>query len=198
MNYSGGFHRFFFWSGFEVLPKGWYTVDFTVDELMSSTLMERLSAGGWIMGSLSVLVHRRWLDLTWWRISGRYYFQPLGERWRTLLFDLDYIHPVIEAEGRQGPSRQLLGRSRYLERLKVVWMDACQFSQALWWGINWGGHLYWVLMRLGFPYQNVGDIDFPSPVVSSDIHVSFRNIWHLFSSEISSPWINFLLKSSIK
>ena len=34
----------------------WHPVDFTVDELMDSTFMERLYAGGWWIGLSSVLI----------------------------------------------------------------------------------------------------------------------------------------------
>ena len=80
----------------------------------------------------------------------------------------------------------------------MVLRSACQFLQALWHGLGWGGHLYWFFTRLGFPCQNVEEIEFPSPVVRSNRHVAFRNIWHLFSLASSSPCIIFLINYSIR
>ena len=50
--------------GGEVLPEGWHTVYFIVDKMMASTLVERPYAGGQGEDSSSVLVNRRWLNLT--------------------------------------------------------------------------------------------------------------------------------------
>ena len=47
----------------EVIPEGCHTVDFIVGKLMASTLVERPSAGGRGMGSSSVLVNHRWIDI---------------------------------------------------------------------------------------------------------------------------------------
>ena len=52
-------------------------------------------------------------------------------------------------------------------------------------------------MRLGFSIQNVGDVDFLSPVDISDRHVDLRKIWHLLNYVISSPCIPLLMKSSM-
>ena len=46
-------------------------------------------------------------------------------------------------------------------------------------------------MRLGFPCQNLGGDDFPSPVARSDRRVVFRTIQHLFSLASYYPWIPF-------
>ena len=51
---------------------------------------------------------------------------------------------------------------------------------------------------MGFPCQNVGEIDFPSPVERSNVHVAFSNFQHLLSSASYSPLIPFMIKSSIK
>ena len=50
---------------------------------------------------------------------------------------------------------------------------------------------------VGFPCQNVGEIDFPPPVERSDRNVASRTIQHLFSLDMSPPWITLLIKSSI-
>ena len=49
--------------GVNVFPEVWHTIYFTVDELMASTLVERLYVGGIRMGFSYILVNRRWLDL---------------------------------------------------------------------------------------------------------------------------------------
>ena len=165
---------------------------------MASTLVESPSAGGRGEGSSSVFLNRLWLDLPWRRIIGRYDFHPLGVKWSTLSWYLDYIHPVVEAEGSLRPSCRWLGRSRYHERLKVVCRSDFHFSQDLRCGIGWGGHLYWDFIRLGLPCNNVGEIDFPSPVAISNRNVSFRNIRHLFSLSSSYPWVPLLINYSIK
>ena len=50
---------------------------------------------------------------------------------------------------------------------------------------------------MGFPIQNVGDMDLLSPVDISDRHVALSNMMHLFSSESSSPCIPLIIKYSI-
>ena len=52
-------------------------------------------------------------------------------------------------------------------------------------------------MRLVFPDQNLGEINFPSPGAKSGRNVDLRYIWNIFSSVSSSPLIHILIKSSI-
>ena len=77
------------------------------------------------------------------------------------------------------------------------WRDAYQFSQDFWWGLGWGGHLYWRFMRLGFLIQNVGEMGLPSPVARYDRHVDLSKIWHLLNSVSYTPCILLLIKYSI-
>ena len=53
---------------------------------------------------------------------------------------------------------------------------ACQFSQAFWLRLSWGGHLYWGFVILIFQIYNLGEMEFPSPVDRSDRHVALRKI----------------------
>ena len=71
------------------------------------------------------------------------------------------------------------------------------FYQVLWWGLGCGGHFYWGFIRLGFPSQNVGGIDFLSPVTRSDMHVDFSYIRNLLVYASSSHCIPLLMNSSI-
>ena len=52
-------------------------------------------------------------------------------------------------------------------------------------------------MRLGFPSQNVGEMDFSYPVAISVRNVALKRVRHMLSSVISSPCIPLLRKSSI-
>ena len=52
-------------------------------------------------------------------------------------------------------------------------------------------------MRLGFPIQNMGYMDFLSPVDRSYRHVTLINMEHIFSSAIYSPFIPPIRTSSI-
>ena len=78
LNERGGFQSEFLMGGFGVVPKGWHTVDFIVDEMMDSTLVERQYVFGRRIDWLSNLVNIWWLNLPWWQISGQYDFQPLA------------------------------------------------------------------------------------------------------------------------
>ena len=59
LNERGGFHRGIVEAGIRVLPGGWQPVGFTVYELIASIFVERLSTGGFWIGSSSVLMNRR-------------------------------------------------------------------------------------------------------------------------------------------
>ena len=68
---GGGFQRGIMDVGLLILPEGWVPVDFTMDKIIASTFVDRLSSGGFGMGSSSVSLNYRWLDLPWRLISGR-------------------------------------------------------------------------------------------------------------------------------
>ena len=55
-------------------------VYFTVDDLIASTFLDRLSSGGYLMCSSSVSVNFWCMELPWRSISGRQTFQSLGVR----------------------------------------------------------------------------------------------------------------------
>ena len=55
-------------------------VYFTVDDLIASTFLERLSSGGYLMCYSSVSVNFWCMELPWRSISGRQTFQSLGVR----------------------------------------------------------------------------------------------------------------------
>ena len=71
LNVGGGFQRGIMDVGLLILPEGWVPVDFTMYKLIASTFVDRLSSGGFGMGSSSVSLNYRWLDLPWRLISGR-------------------------------------------------------------------------------------------------------------------------------
>ena len=52
-------------------------------------------------------------------------------------------------------------------------------------------------MRLSFPIQNVGDMDFPSPEAKYDRHVALSQIWNLLSSAGFPPCITLLITFSM-
>ena len=64
LNERGGLHRGVVEGGLIVLSGGWQPFVFTIDELIASTFVERLSTGGFWIGSSSVLINRRCLDIS--------------------------------------------------------------------------------------------------------------------------------------
>ena len=58
-------------------------------------------------------------------------------------------------------------------------------------------NLYLEVMILGFPIQNMGDMDLPFPVARYEMHVDLSKMPHLFSSTSYSSCIPLLKKSSI-
>ena len=61
----------------------------------------------------------------------------------------------------------------------------CHFTQDFWWGLVWGGAFVLEVMGFGFPIQNVGAMDFPSPEARFYRHVALSKVRHIFGPTIS-------------